>query len=161
MTIAIQRSSRTMYRSNGVQRKRRLRASAPGAFEGFGHSGEVCLGGDRLSREEAAKVIRRLKEFANLSYESEATIAAKVGVSEYALNGWLSGKIKPRFESLLRVRAFLNRQPKTRGGIVPGYVRYSAITRMGGEGSGASRPSVCPLVLLVARESGEPPEKTL
>lgn len=53
----------------------------------------------------------------NLSYVSEATIAAKVGVSEDTLNGWLRGKGEPRFESLLRLRAFLNRQLETRGGI--------------------------------------------
>jgi hypothetical protein len=43
------------------------------------------------------------------------------------LNGWLSGKIKPSFQSLFKGRAFLNRQPKTRGGIAPvGYVTLSS-----------------------------------
>ena len=40
-----------------------------------------------MSREEAARLIRDLKEYLNLSYESEATIAAGVGVSWDALNG--------------------------------------------------------------------------
>jgi transcriptional regulator with XRE-family HTH domain len=78
---------------------------------------------DRISREEVAKIIQSLKDYVNLSFDSEATIAAKIGVSPDTLNGSLRGKIKPRVESLLRVQAFLNRQPKTRGGITRvGYV---------------------------------------
>lgn len=38
----------------------------------------------RISREEQARLIRRLKEYVNLSYESEATVTAKVGVTERA-----------------------------------------------------------------------------
>jgi hypothetical protein len=37
-----------------------------------------------------------LESHVNLSYESEATIAAEIGVGEDQLNGRLSGKIKPR-----------------------------------------------------------------
>jgi transcriptional regulator with XRE-family HTH domain len=80
----------------------------------------------RISREESEKLIRSLKDHVNLSYENEATIAAEIGVGEDQLNGWLSGRIKPRVQSLFKVRAFLNRQPT---------YRYPAITRMGGEGS--------------------------
>ena len=65
----------------------------------------------RISREEASKLIWRLKEHVNLSYESETTIAA------------LAGRVKPTFRSLLKVREFLGRQVETRGGIAPiGYV---------------------------------------
>jgi hypothetical protein len=37
-----------------------------------------------MSREQTAKIIQVLKDYANLSYESEATVAAKVGVTERA-----------------------------------------------------------------------------
>jgi hypothetical protein len=59
----------------------------------------------------------------NLSYDSEARIAAQIGADEGALNGWLAGKVKPTFQSLLKVRDFLERQVETRGGTSPiGYV---------------------------------------
>jgi hypothetical protein len=89
-----------------------------------------------ISPQESEELIRSLKDHVNLSYESEATIAAEIGVGEDQRNGWLSGKIKPRVQSLFKVQAFLNPQPKTRGGIAPvATYRYQAITRMGGEGS--------------------------
>jgi hypothetical protein len=46
----------------------------------------------RMSREEVAKLIRALKEYVNLSYNSETTIAAEIGVSQEAMHGWISGK---------------------------------------------------------------------
>ena len=59
----------------------------------------------------------------NVSYESETTIAEQIGVDGGALNGWLAGKVKPTFQSLLKIRDFLERQVETRGGIAPvGYV---------------------------------------
>ena len=67
--------------------------------------------------------MRRLKEYVNLSYDSEATIAKQIGTDEGTLSGWLAGKVKPTFRSLLKVRDFLERQVETRGGIAPvGYV---------------------------------------
>ena len=67
--------------------------------------------------------MRRLKECVNLSYDSEVTIAKQIGTDEGTLNGWLAGKVKPTFQSLLKVRDFLERQVETRGGIAPvGYV---------------------------------------
>ena len=78
---------------------------------------------NQISREEASKIIQGLKDYVNLSYESEAMIAADVGVSWDALSGWLRGKSKPTFKSLLKVREFLKRQRKSRGGTAPaGYV---------------------------------------
>jgi hypothetical protein len=75
------------------------------------------------SKEERVRLMRRLKEYVNLSYDSEATIAKQIGAHEGAQNGWLVGKVKPTFQSLLKVRDFLERQVKTRGGIAPiGYV---------------------------------------
>ena len=50
------------------------------------------------------RLIRRLKEYVNLSYDSEAKIAARIGADEGALNGWLAGKVRPTFQSLLKVR---------------------------------------------------------
>jgi DNA-binding transcriptional regulator YiaG len=58
----------------------------------------------RISREEAVKMIERLRDYVNLSYDSEATIAAEMGVSWDALSGWPRGKSKPTFRSLLEVR---------------------------------------------------------
>jgi hypothetical protein len=73
----------------------------------------------RISPEDVEKLIQGLKEHVNVSYESEASIAAEVGVSWDALSGWLRGKSKPTFESLLKVRDFLSRQNQGEGGIAP------------------------------------------
>ena len=76
-----------------------------------------------ISKEERVRLMRRLKEHVNLSYDSEATIAKQIGADEGALNGWLAGKVKPTFQSLLKVRDFLDSQSEARGGIAPiGYV---------------------------------------
>jgi transcriptional regulator with XRE-family HTH domain len=79
--------------------------------------------------------MRDLRDYFNLSYESEATIAAKIGVGRDALSEWLRGKSKPTFKSLLKIREFLKFQPKIRGGIERlDMCRYRVTTRMGGEG---------------------------
>ena len=76
-----------------------------------------------VSREEAKGLLGSLKDYVNLSYESGASIAREIGVHEEALGGWLSGRIKPRSSSLLKVLKFLRNQPRTPGGIAPvGYV---------------------------------------
>jgi hypothetical protein len=76
-----------------------------------------------ISKEERVRLMRRLKEYVNLSYDSEATIAKQIGADEGALNGWLAGKVKPTFQSLLKVRDFLECQVETRAGTAPiGYV---------------------------------------
>ena len=72
-----------------------------------------------ISPEDVKKLMRGLKEHVNVSYESEASIAAELGVSWDALSGWLRGKTKPTFESLLKLRDFLSRQSQGGGGIVP------------------------------------------
>jgi hypothetical protein len=44
-------------------------------------------------------------------------------IQSISLNCWLAGKVKPTFQSLLKVRDFLERQVQIRGGIAPiGYV---------------------------------------
>jgi hypothetical protein len=73
----------------------------------------------RMSPEGVEKLMQGLKEHVNVSYESEASIAAELGVSWDALSGWLRGKTKPTFESLLKLRDFLSRQNQGGGGIVP------------------------------------------
>jgi transcriptional regulator with XRE-family HTH domain len=70
-----------------------------------------------ISREESERLIRRLKEHVNVSYESDTTIAKQIGVDGGALNGWLTGKVEPTFQSLLKIRDFLERQVERRGGI--------------------------------------------
>jgi hypothetical protein len=91
-----------------------------------------------ISKEECVRLIRRLKEYVNLSYDSEAKIAAQIGVDEGALNGWLAGKVKPTFQSLLKVRDFLERQVEKRGGIAPtGYVPARGDNPNGWRGKGS------------------------
>jgi DNA-binding XRE family transcriptional regulator len=92
----------------------------------------------RMSREEVAKLIRAPKEYVNLSYDSETTIAAEIGVSQEAMHGWISGKVKPRLESLLRIRVFLERRPEVRSGIAPiGYVPRPSANPNGRKGKAA------------------------
>jgi hypothetical protein len=91
-----------------------------------------------ISKEERVRLIRRLKEYVNLSYDSEATIAAQIGADEGALNGWLVGKVKPTFQSLVKVRDFLERQVKSRRGIAPiGYMPLRGNNPNGRRGKGA------------------------
>ena len=92
----------------------------------------------RISKEDRVRLIRRLKEYANLSFESEATIAAQIGADEGAVNGWLAGKVKPTFQSLLKVQDFLDSQVETRGSIAPiGYVPIRANNPNGRRGKRA------------------------
>jgi hypothetical protein len=63
-----------------------------------------------ISKEERLRLIRRLKEYVNLSYDSDATLAEQIGANEEALTGWLAGKAKPTFQSLLKIRDFFRRQ---------------------------------------------------
>jgi transcriptional regulator with XRE-family HTH domain len=72
-----------------------------------------------ISKEERVRLMRRLKEYVNLSYDSEAAIAAQIGADEGALNGWLTGNVEPTFQSLLKIADFLERQVKRRGGTAP------------------------------------------
>ena len=91
-----------------------------------------------MSPEQVARLVRDLKDYLNLSYESEATVAAELGVSEDAVSGWLRGS-KPTSKSLLKVREFLERQPKTGGGIAPvGYVPLVGNNPNGRRGKRAS-----------------------
>jgi transcriptional regulator with XRE-family HTH domain len=97
-------------------------------------------GRKRIRREEALKLIRRLKEYVNLSYDSETTIAKQIGVDEGALNGWLAGKVKPTFQSLLKIRDFLGRQVERQGGTAPvGYVPTKGNNPNGRRGTGGER----------------------
>jgi hypothetical protein len=89
-----------------------------------------------ISKEERVRLMRRLKEYVNLSYDSEATIAKQIGADEGALNGWLAGKVKPTFQSLLKVRDFLECQVETRAGTAPiGYVPIRGNNPTGRSGS--------------------------
>ena len=76
-----------------------------------------------ISEEERVRLMRRLKEYVNVSYDSEAKIAKQIGADEGALNAWLAGKVKPTFQSLLKVRDFLERRIEKQPGIAP--VGYS------------------------------------
>src|SRR5258708_25562813 len=53
----------------------------------------------RMSREEVAKLIRALKEYVNLSYDSDTTIAAEVRVCQEAMHSWTSHKVKTTLQS--------------------------------------------------------------
>ena len=73
----------------------------------------------------------------NLSYDSEARIAKQIAADEGGLNAWLAGKVKPTFQSLLKVRDFLERQVETGGGIAPiGYVPIRGNNPNGRRGKG-------------------------
>jgi hypothetical protein len=90
-----------------------------------------------ISKEERVRLMRRLKEHVNLSYDSEAAIAAQIGAGDGALNGWLTGKVEPTFQSLLKVRDFLERQVETHGGTAPiGYVPLRGNSPNGRRGKG-------------------------
>jgi DNA-binding transcriptional regulator YiaG len=89
-----------------------------------------------VSREEAKRLLGSLKDYLNLSYHSGAAIAREIGVHEEALSGWLSGRVKPRSSSLLKVLKFLRKQPRTPGGIAPvGYVPRPASKPNGRRGT--------------------------
>jgi hypothetical protein len=91
-----------------------------------------------ISKEERVWLMRRLKEYVNLSYDSDATIAKQIGANEEALTGWLAGKVKPTFQSLLKIRDFLECQVETRGGVAPiGYVPIRGNNTNGRRGKGA------------------------
>jgi hypothetical protein len=113
------------------RRQRRRQRDREAVFHGSRRRvSTVIIGGEAdfwsrrpISKEERVRLIRRLKEYVNLSYDSEAAIAAQIGAGEGALSGWVAGKIKPTFQSLLKIRDFLERHVETRGGIAPtGYV---------------------------------------
>jgi hypothetical protein len=90
-----------------------------------------------ITKEERVRLMRRLKEYVNLSYDSEATIAKQIGADEGTLNGWLAGRVRPTFQSLLKIRDFLERQVKIRGGIAPtGYVPIRGNNPNGRRGKG-------------------------
>jgi hypothetical protein len=90
-----------------------------------------------ISKQERVRLMRRLKEYFNLSYDSEAAIAAQIGAGEGALNGWLAGKVEPTFQSFLKIRDFLERQIETQGGTAPiGYVPIRGNNPNGRRGKG-------------------------
>jgi hypothetical protein len=68
------------------------------------------------------------------------TIAAQIGAGEGALNGWLAGKVKPTFQSLLKVRDFLSVKVETPGGIAPiGYAPIRGNNPNGRRGKGGGK----------------------
>jgi hypothetical protein len=72
-----------------------------------------------------------------LKIENMFTIAKRIGADEGALNGWLAGKVKPTFQSLLKIRDFLERQVEMRDGIAPvGYVPMKGNNPNGRRGKG-------------------------
>jgi hypothetical protein len=101
-----------------------------------------------ISKEERVRLMRRLKEYVNLSYDSEPTIAKQIGADEGALNGWLAEKVKPTFQSVLKVRDFLERQVEIADGLAPiGYVPMRGNNPDGRRGKGPVDCPPCPLVL--------------
>ena len=50
-----------------------------------------------ISKEERVRLMRRLKEYVNLSYDSEATIAAQIGAGEGALGAGSPAKLNRAF----------------------------------------------------------------
>ena len=71
------------------------------------------------STKEADQVLRKLKEYINLSYDTESVIASQLGVNDDTLARWLSGKAKPASRSLLKIRGFLETEPEEFSGEWP------------------------------------------
>ena len=46
----------------------------------------------RISEEEAEQLLRKLKDYVNLSYDGEPAIAARIEVAHSVLNRWLRRK---------------------------------------------------------------------
>ena len=58
-----------------------------------------------------------LRDYLNLRYDGEATVAAKIGVASTSLSKWLVGKSNPSPESRLKIRALFGRSPLRSGEI--------------------------------------------
>jgi hypothetical protein len=62
----------------------------------------------RRSQQPEA-MVDELRDYLNLRYDGEATVAAKIGVASTSLSKWLVGKSNPSPESRVKIRAFFRK----------------------------------------------------
>ena len=65
-----------------------------------------------VSKPDPKTTLREFHEYFARSYESHSKIAARIGVSQWAIWNWLTGKQLPAAKSLARLRAFLDAETK-------------------------------------------------
>jgi transcriptional regulator with XRE-family HTH domain len=74
----------------------------------------------RRSTEETKEldaIVERLRDFLRLNYISYAEAAKRIGVRDYSLSSWLTGKTRPAEPE--RITAFLDSLPTEKSGIAP------------------------------------------
>jgi hypothetical protein len=65
-----------------------------------------------MSEPDPKTTLREFREYVASSHESHSKIAARIGVSQWAIWNWLTGKQPPAAKSLVRLRAFLDGEAK-------------------------------------------------
>jgi hypothetical protein len=55
-------------------------------------------------RQPPDPILAELRDYLNLSYDSEATVAAEIGVASTSLSEWLVGKSSSSPESVRKIR---------------------------------------------------------
>ena len=71
-------------------------------------------------RQPPDPILAELRDYLNLSYDSEATVAAGIGVASTSLSEWLVGKSSPSPESVRKIRIFLEDLPDSQAnGLAP------------------------------------------
>jgi transcriptional regulator with XRE-family HTH domain len=65
-----------------------------------------------MSEPDPKTTLREFREYVASSHESHSKIAARIGVSQWAIWNWLTGKQPPAAKSLVRLRAFLDAEAK-------------------------------------------------
>ena len=96
----------------------------------------------RRSTEEAKAIdaiVERLRDFLRLNYLSYKEMAKRIGVHEYSLHAWLTGKTRPADPD--RITAFLDSlPPEPRSGIAPTGYQYREYKNW----RGIPKPRRCP-----------------
>jgi len=65
-----------------------------------------------MSEPDPKTTLREFREYVASSHESHSKIAGRIGVSQWAIWNWLTGKQPPAAKSLVRLRAFLDAEAK-------------------------------------------------
>jgi hypothetical protein len=65
-----------------------------------------------MNQPDPKTTLREFHEYVASSHESHSKIAARIGVSQWAIWNWLTGKQPPAARSLVRLPAFLDAEAK-------------------------------------------------
>ena len=65
-----------------------------------------------MSEPDPKMTLREFHEYVASSHESHSKIAARIGVSQWAIWNWLTGKQPPAAKLLVRLRTFLDAEAK-------------------------------------------------